>query len=306
MDMALIILKQTLVMALYMAAGWALCKSGKITHEGSRALSSLLVWLVIPVVLLRPFCVDFSMQKLINLAASFLMGMLSLGIGMVFAKLIYRKHSMDCFATVFCNAGFIGIPLVTAAIGEEAVFYLTGVIVPFNILQWTWGASVVKEEKTSFSPRQLFTSPFMIATMLGVVIFVTGLGSRLPYVLSNALDGVADLNAPLAMVNLGVQLAKTDFKSMFTKARLYGLCLVRLWLIPLVTLVVFWLMPFIPTDIRMTVLISMATPVGANVAMYAQLYDRDYPYACQAVALTTIASIAMLPLFIMVAAPLIL
>ena len=66
------------------------------------------------------------------------------------------------------------------------------------------------------------------------------------------------------------------------------------------TLAVFMLLPF-HTDVRMTLLISAATPVGANVAVYAQMYDSDYPYACQTVALTTILSIVMMPPFILLA-----
>lgn len=306
MEMALIILKQTLVMALYMAAGLLLYRFGKITQEGSRTLASTLLWLIIPGTILRSFCVDFSMQKLLELGASFLMGILTLGLSMMVARLLYRKHPMDCFATVFCNAGFIGIPLVAAAIGDDAVFYLTGIIVPFNILQWTWGTSVITEKKMTLSLQSLLSSPFVVAALLGLALFVSNLGGKVPYVLMTAIDGVAALNAPVAMLVLGVYLGQTSAKAMFTNPRLYGMCLVRLWLIPLVTLVVFWLMPFIPTDIRMTMLIAGATPVGANVAVYAQMYDCDYPYACQTIALTTIASIVMLPLFILVASPVIL
>ena len=43
MEMAMIILKQTLVMALYMAGGYALFKGGKITLEGSRTLANTLL-----------------------------------------------------------------------------------------------------------------------------------------------------------------------------------------------------------------------------------------------------------------------
>lgn len=53
-------------------------------------------------------------------------------------------------------------------------------------------------------------------------------------------------------------------------------------------------------DIKLAVFIAAAAPIGANVAVYAQLHDKDYPYACQTVALTTLLSIITLPLMLVV------
>ena len=57
----------------------------------------------------------------------------------------------------------------------------------------------------------------------------------------------------------------------------------------------------VSAEIRMIVLLGAAAPVGSNVAVYAQLYNSDYPYACQTVALSTIFSIVSLPLIMQLA-----
>lgn len=62
--MVRILLEQTIVMGLYMAAGYILLKTGKITEGGSRILANLLLWLIIPCVLIRAFCVPFSAGQL--------------------------------------------------------------------------------------------------------------------------------------------------------------------------------------------------------------------------------------------------
>jgi len=126
------------------------------------------------------------------------------------------------------------------------------------------------------------------------------LGVRLPSVVANAMEGIANLNGPIAMLIMGVYLAQADLRKLFITPRLYAISAVRMWLIPLLTLLIFAVLPA-ANDIRMTLLISASAPVGANVAVYAQLYDADYPYACQTVALSTVASIVMLPLFILLA-----
>lgn len=300
MDMALIILKQTLTMALYMAIGWCLFKAGKMTLEGSKTLATLLMWLIIPVVVIRAFCVEFSTEKLLMLAQSFLLSAVALLISTNLSKLIFRKNVIDRFSAAFSNAGFIGIPLVTAALGEEAVFFLCGMLVFVNVLQWQWGESVIGGQKAKISFKLFKTNPFILATLIGLVLFVTGLGTKLPGVISGAMKGIADLNGPLAMLILGVYLAQTKLTTLFTTPRLYLISAVRLWLMPLITVLVFSLFP-IDNTIRMAVLISSSTAVGSNVAVYAQMHNGDYPYACKIVALCTTISILMMPLFIVVA-----
>lgn len=300
MEMAGIVLKQTLTMALYMAAGWALFKTGKITKDGSRVLGTLLLNLVTPCVLVKAFCVAFSVEKLLMFAQSFLLCTIALFLSTSIAKLLFKKHPLDCYSTAFSNAGFLGIPLVTAVLGEEAVFYLGGMLIWVNLLQWNWGASVIAGQKTRFSFKTLLRNPFIVATVIGLFLFTTGLGVNLPDIVSGALAGTAAVNTPIAMIVLGVYLAQTKISSLFTTPRLYLVSIVRLWLMPLVTLAVFALFPF-DNSIRMAVLISSSTAVGANVAVYAQIYHSDYSYACKTVALSTIVSIVMMPLFIMLA-----
>lgn len=140
----------------------------------------------------------------------------------------------------------------------------------------------------------------MFGTLIGLALFFTGLGEHLPAVVSTTLNGLAALNAPLAMLILGGYLAQTQIKDMFTTPRLYWLSAVRLTIIPLITLLVFWPLP-IPSEIKLAVFIAASAPVGANVAVYAQLHGLDYSYACQTVSLTTLFSVIVLPLMLMVA-----
>lgn len=297
MQMAFVILKQMLVMALYMAAGYILFKKGKLTLEGSRILANLLVWLIVPAMLIRSFCVECTAEKLSMLGQSFVLAAVAMLFTIGFASLFFRKNGEECFAVAFSNAGFIGIPLVTSALGDYAVFYLCGMLVFVNCLQWGWGVPTIKGEKLSFSLRSCLTNPFIIASALGFFLFLTGLGTKLPDVVNTAIKGVADLNAPLAMIVLGVYLARTKLSELFTIKRLYLISVMRMWVIPVITMLLFCLFP-IANEVRIAVLISAASPVGANVAVYAQMFDGDYPYACQMVTCSTLLSIVMMPLFI--------
>ena len=298
--MAWIVFRQTIVMGLYMAAGFALFRAGKLTARGSRELGAMLLWVVIPAVVLNSFCVDFTPERLIKLVESTLLGALVLLLALLLGRALFRSAPVDSFAAAFSNAGFIGIPLVQASIGPEAVFYLVGLIATVNLLQWTCAARALTGERQSGGLRRALLNPVVLAIALGLLLFVTGAGTRLPVVLSTALGGISAMNAPLAMLMLGTYLAQSDLKEMLRNLRVYQVCAARLLFIPLVTLVVFRFLP-LPRDMLLALLIAAGAPVGANVAVYVQLYGLDYAHACQTIALSTLLSVFTLPLLLLAA-----
>lgn len=303
MQAAMVISQQILVMFIYMMCGFALYKSGKLTKQGSREIAHMLLWLIVPIVLLQSFCVEFSAQKLLQLAVSAGIGGLSLLLSIVVAWLLFHKNPIENFAVAFSNAGFLGLPLVQATLGEHAVFYVVGFVSLLNVLQWTYGVSVLTGERKTVSIKSIFLNPIIIGVLAGFVLFCTGLGTRLPGVLRITLESISRLNAPLAMIILGCYLAQTELRSLVTTARLYVVSLARLILVPLLTIAFLLPMP-VPSEMKLAVLISAIAPVGANVAVYAQLNDLDYSYACKAVTQSTVLSLITMPLLLLLAATL--
>lgn len=297
METTSIVFQQTLTMAIYMLVGFALFKGGKITKEGSKSLANLLVWLIIPAVIINSFCVELSLEKLRALGLSALLAAVALAVSAAISHFAFKKSPVDNFAAAFSNCGFMGIPLVRAGFGDEAVFLLVGFVVLLNLLQWTYGAALLKGDKGAVSLKGVLLNPITVGTDAGVVLFVTGLGSRLPGVLGGAIGGLAALNSPVAMLVLGIYMAQTSLKETVMSPRLYVLSAVRLLLIPAVTLA---LLTPLPVDLTMkyVILLGASAPVGANVAVYAQLYGKDYSYACRTVVLSTVLSILTLPVLV--------
>lgn len=297
METTSIVFQQTLTMAIYMLVGFALFKGEKITKEGSKSLANLLVWLIIPAVIINSFCVELSLEKLRALGLSALLAAVALAVSAAISHFAFKKSPVDNFAAAFSNCGFMGIPLVRAGFGDEAVFLLVGFVVLLNLLQWTYGAALLKGDKGAVSLKGVLLNPITVGTAAGVVLFVTGLGSRLPGVLGGAIGGLAALNSPVAMLVLGIYMAQTSLKETVMSPRLYVLSAVRLLLIPAVTLA---LLTPLPVDLTMkyVILLGASAPVGANVAVYAQLYGKDYSYACRTVVLSTVLSILTLPVLV--------
>lgn len=296
MSTTLTIGKQILTMFLYMGIGFLLYKRKLVTKEGSKALAHLLLYCVLPCVIIRSFGIARTPENTGELLASLGLAAASLLLSMAISALLFRKSPIDNFGCAFSNAGFMGFPLITAILGGEAVFYAAGFVALLNALQWTYGQWVLTGDKRQISAKAVIKNPIIISLAVGLLLFFTGL--PLPSIITNTMTSLAALNAPVAMIVLGVYLAQTDIVKMLATPRLYWGSAVRLVIIPAATLAL--LLPFAGRlgHISMALLLVAAAPVGSNVAVYAQKLDLDYTYAVQTVCISTILSIISMPLLI--------
>ena len=188
--------------------------------------------------------------------------------------------------------------VMIASLGQGAVFYAASFIAFLNIGQWTNGVSRLNGQPLTegLKLKKLIQAPFVIAILAGLVLFATQI--PLPDVIVNCITTLAGLNTPLAMFTVGVFLAQTDFWKMFRKKELYLVSAVRLLLVPAVSLLLLSLLPADMAAMKMVLLIAVSCPVGSNVAVYAQLHGKNYPYAVETVIISTMLSILTIPLVV--------
>jgi predicted permease len=221
-------------------------------------------------------------------------------VSVLISHFIFRHNPIGAFAAAFSNPGFFGIPLVIASLGREYVFYAACFTAFLNIGQWTYGVSRLTGQplRQGFALKKLIRAPFVIAITVGLLLFATQ--SPMPGILKDGLSAAAGLNTPLAMFTVGVYLAQTDLKKMLKDRSLYAVSAVRLLLIPLAALGILSLFPASLNGMKTVLLIAAACPVGSNVAVYAQLHGKDYPYAVETVVISTALSLATIPLTVWV------
>ena len=299
METTLILLQQVLIMFLLAAIGFIAYRSKKISNEGSKTIGNLLIYISLPAVIIKGFIVERSKERMLGLLISMLLAALALSVCIIVSRLCFKKDAIASFGAAFSNPGFFGIPLITAILDDSAVFYIAPFIAFLNLLQWSYGVSLLTGKKTGLKAKSVFTAPFMLAILVGLVLFFTQL--RLPLLLSKTLDFCAGLNTPLAMFAVGVYLAQCRFGKMLKKGKLYAVSVVRLVFIPLIVFAILTVIPNINNDIRYAVLIATACPVGSNLAVYAQLHDKDYTYAVETVAVSTLLCIVTIPLLVSLA-----
>ena len=167
-----ILLQQTIIMFALMLLGLLLSRRGMITEQGSRDLSNVLLYAVIPCVILRSYMSEFSTEKLRAMGLSALIAVIAFAASIAVAYLTCgTRHRIENFAVAFGNAGFIGIPLVTAVFGPEAAFYVVSFSTFANLLQWTYGIVIISGKKETMNLRMVFVNPVFISMVIGIALF---------------------------------------------------------------------------------------------------------------------------------------
>ena len=220
----MIVLNQIIIMALLITAGVICYKCGIIGKEATQSLSSLVLMVVNPIVILVSYQQPFEKRMLKGLLWSLLLALISTVISIVISKVFIRKKSgrlaVERFSCIYSNCAFMGIPLVSALYGSEGVFYLTAFVTVFNLFVWTHGVFLMEEKLNKKMIIQAVKTPAVIATFLGFALFM--LKISLPDILLKTLTYLENLNTPLAMLAAGATIAQTNiFKALKNPLKIY-------------------------------------------------------------------------------------
>lgn len=298
MEILGLLINKLLIMFLFMLIGAVLFRKNIITKTGSESLANLLIHLILPCVIINGFLTERTSEKLYGFLISLLASVFILSISILAARKFFSKNPIGHFAAAFSNPGFFGIPLIISVLGTDSVFYVAPLIACLNILQWTYGIAVLKNEQIKINFNKTIKSPFTISFAIGIVLFLSHI--PIPDIFETVISTSASLNTPIAMIVSGIYLAKVNSRSMLTQREFYRISMVRLLLIPAISLLLLCFVPNIFIDVKMSLFLAAACPVGSNVAVYAQLQGKNYIYAVQAVVLSTLLSMVTIPLWVII------
>ena len=297
MEILGLLISKLLVMFLFMIIGVILFQRNIITEAGSESLANLLIHLILPCVIVNGFLAERTTEKLYGFLISLFASVLILCVSIFIARKCFPKNPIGHFAAAFSNPGFFGIPLIVSVLGADNVFYIAPFIACLNILQWTYGVAVLKNERITINLGKIIKSPFTISFMAGIVLFLCQI--PFPGIFKTVISASADLNTPIAMIVSGIYLAKANIRSMLTEIQFYKISIVRLVLIPAISFLLLSLIPNTFLAVKMSLFLAAACPVGSNVAVYAQLHGKNYIYAVQSVVLSTLLSMVTIPLWVL-------
>lgn len=150
MQISLLLALQILKLFAIMLMGYAIVKLGLLKASDSKALSVVLVYLIMPCVIINAFQVEATpeVQKGLALAcvAAVAVHILFLVITIPLRKLLHL-NAIEQASCIYPNAGILVIPLVQVLLGQEYVIYCSAFVAIQLILLWSHGKFLLCEEK---------------------------------------------------------------------------------------------------------------------------------------------------------------
>ncbi len=291
--------QQVLILFLLIFVGFLLGKRQILGDAGAAACSNIALYLAMPSVIIRAFQQPYSHELMLQLLAALSVSALIHGVAMVLGWMFYRggapRNRVMRLSVVMSNAGFMALPLQEALLGETGVFYGTAYVAVFNLILWSYGVLVMDPSCKKLSLKKVLLTPGTIGVGIALVLFV--LSIELPEVLRAPINHFANLNTPLPMLFVGYSLSKIDFRRTFIQWEVYGAALLRLVVVPAISVVLLFLI-----GVRGTLLVSMAiavsAPTAASAPMFATKFGGDTEAAVNVVAITTILSLLTMPMLV--------
>lgn len=288
---------------LLIALGYFAGRRDWIRESAVRDLSNLVFLLLIPALLFRTMSgVHVETLDLRPLAAYFPAALLLLIVSIAWRG-FNRSSVVMALGGVFSNMVMIGITLVELAYGKAALVTLLTLVSVHALILLTVGSVVLElvvareaREGGERAPHVLETawSAFKGALIHPIPLpIISGLlfaqsGWSLPAVVDKPLQLLGSAFGPLALVLVGVTLARTPLGGHLKPA--LWITASKNLLLPLLVGVSAWAWGI--TGLPLTVMVvAAALPMGANVFLFAQRYEVAQSLTTAAMGLSTVLAL---------------
>ena len=293
-------LEVMVVLFIIVILGYVACKLGYMGDKFDKKLSSIVVDITCPLLVLSSVMGDELPDRTLILpllGVGFLTYILLLVFGFWVPRLITKNHDdqgMIGFALMFANVGFIGYPIVSSIFGPHAVFYAALLNMPNTFFIFTAGVMLIKGEYSlkQFNPKVL-VSPAMLGAFLAAII--VALGIHTPDIIARPVTMVGNITVPAALMIIGSSMAKLPIREIIGSPKVYITALLRLTIGPLSIYFLFKAcgVSDLVNNIN-TVVIAM--PVASFGTMFCLKYGRNPSLITETTFITTLGSIITIPL----------
>jgi hypothetical protein len=306
-----IINQQIAMLGVLVLIGYITAKAGIITQEISRGLSNIVIKICLPLLI-------FTTVSTLNVTPETFKGGVTVLISSYIALIVFylfgtasskmldlqgATRNVYTVHMMFGNIVYLGYPLFNSLFpGGEGILYAVFYHIASTSLMWTWGVYLINKhltENMGIKALKSLINQNIIAFILGLIVFFLKL--ELPTIIFKPLNSLGGATTNLSMLFVGSTLAHVQVRNAFSKISIYILASIKMILTPLLFLAVFLMIERIFNlqinhIIKTVIVLEVAMPCMANVAIVARSYDSDYTYATECVFLTTIFSIFSLPL----------
>lgn len=289
--------------ALIMMLGFCLGKWKMISTKTNQELTNLLLTVFMPASLFMAFPSEYDDSTFNLFLSGLVAGIFVMLMLIILSKIIFNKLWLkgdlryeSQFGLIFNNATFLGYPIVASTFGSTGVVAYCGFIIAFNVALFSYGIWLFEHKITTKLIKSVVTNPNIIAVLLGMVLFLSGL--KLPSFVTDAVSYVGGATTPLSIICIGFMLSRAGMKTVFAKWRLSVAALTQLIIGPTVTwLMLIWLR--FPSEVIMVCTLIQALPTATSLGLFATKYGGNNIESSEMVTISTLFSVITMPLMIL-------
>ena len=291
-------LRQMLFLFVFVLIGLALGKTGKIDPERTGVISTLLVYVCTPFVNFRTFARNFTPAYLREgwvylAAAAVVIAVLHFAGGWLARKLTEDPYGQKVwqYSLVVPNFGFMGVPVVSGALGEKALMDFMMFSLPFSLYVYAYSLPVLTRNRPSFG--KILNLP-MLAILFGMAVGLSGF--PLPDAVTELLSPAADVMGCFGMILLGAVISRFSVRDMLGNRNLYIITALRLVGIPLLVGVPAMLL--LPPEMGLIILIFCSLACGLNTVVFPKLVGENCLPGAGIAIVSSVAACATIPLLV--------
>jgi predicted permease len=291
--------------AIILVLGFLLGKFKLISPKTNKALVNLLLTVFMPASLFLAFPATYDeatsgLFKSGLIAGVLVMLTLIIVSYIIFNKKFYKKEkqrSAAQFALIFNNATFLGYPIIASTFGEQGIIPYCGFIIAFNVALFSYGVYLFKHKVDFKLILSVITNPNIIPVVLGVIVFFTGF--KIPAFTRDAVQFTGNATTALSIICVGYMLSNAKFTKLIKKWKLMLTALSQLIIGPLITWGLLSVLQF-PQEVIVVCTLIQALPTATSLGLFASKYGGDETEASELVTISTLLSIATMPIMVSV------
>jgi hypothetical protein len=300
---------------LMIVLGFVLAKRGWFDGDSSALISRLVVGVALPAYMVANLMGGYDREKLVSmlpgLPIPFAVMLLSYGLAFALAAILrIRRDRRGTFASMFAlsNTIFVGLPVNLVLFGEESLPYVLLYYIANTSIFWTVGVFGIASDGAALSGgarpklfsidsiKRIFSPPLTAFLASVLLIFI---GVHLPKTALDFCKTVGSMTTPLSMLFIGIVISRVDWKRIRLELGLVVVLLGRFFIAPCL-LVLIARPTHLPLLMKQVFFVQAAMPAMTQTPIIASAYGADSEYAGLGTALSTVLSLATIPLCMLV------
>ncbi len=286
--------------------GWALKRIGLLRAEDARPINNIIIYAGLPALIFRAVY-PAQLERSLGVVALVAWGVFAASALLAWGacRLLRLPRTVAggfILAAALGNTGYIGYPVSLAVLGDEglvrAIFYdVFGTVAALLFVGLFIAQHMGTHDGPKVNPlREALLFPAVIALFVALALRQIPVG--IPIVVSGGLEALASLVVPLIMISVGVSLRPGCIREHAVPlAILVGL---RLLVAPVVALLLGRAFVSDPDIVRLIVLEAGMPSMMLSLVIGAR-FKLDTDFIASAILVTTVASVAAIPLMQVIA-----